>query len=108
MVDTHKLASETVGRGNGWQVNECRDAPIGEPGKPVDQFLVLGDCIVTRRLISSTPLSENGAVNLTVVCFVRVFILHIPGKDGSLRSQSDAALSKSKSRIWGSWRVESL
>ena len=35
---------------DGWKVNECRDAPIGEPGKPVDQFLVLGNCIVARRL----------------------------------------------------------
>lgn len=50
MDDTHKLAREMEGRGDGGNMDEGGDTPVGEPGNPIDQFLVLVDCIIARRL----------------------------------------------------------
>ena len=105
MVDSHKLASETVDGRNGRQLNECRDAPVGEPGKPVDEFLVLVDCIVARRLnLIDASQREWGREFHGRVRRAGVH-LRILGKSRSLRSQ---ATQPFKIDDLGSWRVESL
>ncbi|WP_210334872.1 hypothetical protein, partial [Mesorhizobium mediterraneum] len=50
MVDTHKLAREIEGRGDGGNMDEGGDTPVGELGKTRRSVVVLVDCIIARRL----------------------------------------------------------
>ncbi|MER8428678.1 hypothetical protein [Mesorhizobium sp. M1403] len=106
MVDTHKLAREMEGRGDGGNMDEGGDTPVGEPGNPVDQFLVLVDCIIARRLNLIDASQREWCREFSRSCALCGCSFAYPWKEQII------ALAKRRSPFkiddLGSWRVESL